>query len=83
MRALPVVTHSVSNPAAQLILRGQSKTGAHGDFRRNALRRACGLDEAPTPCSWARLEIHQSRATPLAELSQVEYAKTLAKVMKA
>ena len=42
MRALPVVTHSVSNPAAQLILSGQSKAGAHGDFRRNALRRAYG-----------------------------------------
>ena len=39
--------------------------------------------DARTPCPWTRLEIPRSRAPPLAELSQVEYAKTLAKVIKA
>ena len=38
--------------------------------------------DARTPCSWTRLKIPRSRATPLAERSQVEY-ETLAKVMKA
>ena len=28
--------------SVELILSGQSKAGAHGDFRRNALRRAYG-----------------------------------------
>ena len=39
--------------------------------------------DARTPCLWTRLESPRSRATPLAALFQVEYAKTLAKIMKA
>ena len=48
-------------------------------FDETRLTRLWTRLDARTPCSWTRLEISRSRATPLAELSQVEYVKTLAK----
>ena len=80
MRALSVATHSVSNPAAQLILSGQSKQELTVTFDETRLDALMGLDET-------RLAVFVDAAgdpsAELAELAQVEYAKTLAKVMKA
>jgi len=75
-----VSTHSMSSPAVQLILSGQSKHELTVTFDVTRLDALTGRRrDARAPCSWTRQESPQSRSTPLAELSQVGYATTLAK----